>query len=138
MDSGLAALLSAAATTLVASMTTDSWDEVKVAFVRLWRRRPDQSQAVSADLAAARDDVVAARPDGDAQAGADLVTEWHSRLRRLVASDEELQEDLGRFVEEFRYLLGGHSGAGQIVMRAEASGSGRVNQAGRDLTVTSG
>jgi hypothetical protein len=138
MDPGLAALLSAAATTLVTSMTTDSWEQVKAAFVRLWRRRPEQAGAVSADLADARADVIAARAAGDGQAGADLVAEWQSRLRRLVTGDEELQDELKRFAGEFGHLLGGPGGAGRVVMRAEVHGPGRVNQAGRDQTVISG
>ena len=53
MDAGLVVLSSAAATTLVASMTTDSWEQVKAALVKLWRvRRPGQAEAVGADLAA--------------------------------------------------------------------------------------
>jgi hypothetical protein len=138
MDSGSAALLSAAAATLVTSMTTDSWEQVKAAFVRLWRRHAEQAEAVSADLADARSEVVTARAAGDEQAGADLVSEWQGRLRRLVAGDEELQGDLRQFTEEFRHLLGGHGEAGQVVMRAEVHGPGRVNQAGHDQTVISG
>ena len=134
MDSGLAVLLSAAATTLVTSMTTDSWEQVKTAFMRLWRR-PEQAKAVSADLDDARSDVVAARSAGDEQAETDLVTEWQSRLGRLVAGDEELQEALRRFAGQFRHLLDGHDRTGHVVMRAEVHGPGRVNQAGHDQTV---
>jgi len=138
MDSESAALLSAAAATLVASMTTDGWEQVKAAFVRLWRRRPEHAEAVAADLAEARSDVVAARAAGNGQAEADLVTEWQSRLRRLAAGDEALQDDLRRFTEDFRHLLAGHGAPGLVVMQAEVHGSGRVNQAGRDQTVTGG
>jgi hypothetical protein len=138
MDPGLAALSSAAATTLVASMTTDSWEQVKAALVRLWRRHPEQADAVGADLAAARSGVVAARAAGEELPEAELLAEWRSRLRRLVAGDEELQEDLRRFAEEFRHLLAGPDSAGQVVMRAEVHGPGRVNQAGHDQTVISG
>ena len=67
MDSDLAALLSTAATTLVKAMTTDSWEQVKAAFARLWRR-PEQAEVVSADLAEGRCEVVAGRAAGDEQA----------------------------------------------------------------------
>ena len=103
-----------------------------------WRRRPEHAEAVAADLAEARSDVVAARAAGNGRAEADLVTEWQSRLRRLVAGDEELQDDLRRFTEDFRHLLAGHGGPGLVVMRAEVHGPGRVNQVGRDQTVTGG
>lgn len=136
MDVGLAALSAAAATTLVTSMTTDSWEQVKAALVKLWRlRHPGQAKAVAADLTATRSGVVAARAAGDEQAEADLLAEWRSRLRRLVADDEQLQGELRRFTEEFGHLLSEPRGVSQVVMRAEVHGSGRVNQAGRDQTV---
>lgn len=138
MDAELAALLSAAATTLVTSMTTDGWDQVRTAFVKLWRRRPDHAAAVGADLAEARSSVIAAWAAGDGQPEAELVAEWRSRLRRLVADDEELQGDLRRFAEESRHPLGGSGGAGPVVMRAEIHGSGRVNQVGHDQTMIHG
>ena len=138
MDAGLVALSSAAATTLVVAMTTDSWEQVKAALVKLWRlRHPGQAQAVGADLTAARSGVVAARGASDEQAEADLLAEWRSRLRRLVADDEQLQDELRRFTERFRHLLSEPGGVSRVVMRAEVHGSGRVNQAGHDQTVTS-
>jgi hypothetical protein len=135
MDSGLPELMSAAATTLVAAMTTDSWQQVKAAFVRLWRRRPELAEAVSADLADARSAAIAAN---DEHVGAELVAEWQSRLRRLVVGDEELQNELRRFTEETGRLLGGRGDSNRISMKAEVHGSGRVYQAGRDQTVTDG
>jgi hypothetical protein len=136
MDLGLAALLSAGATTLVASMTTDSWEQVKAALVGLWRRRhPEQADAVSVDLAVARSGLVAARADGEEPPMAELLTEWQSRLRRLVTGDEELQQELRRFAEEFRHLLDAPDDAARVTMRAEVHGSGRVNQVGRDQIV---
>ncbi len=136
MDADLAVLWSAAATTLVTLMTTDSWGRVKVGFAGLWRRtRPGQAEAVEADLESARAAAVAARRDGDEEALAELAAEWRSRLRRLADSDEELQAEVRRLVEEFRPLLpGGQSGP--VVMVARASGGSRINQAGRDQTVT--
>jgi hypothetical protein len=138
MDANLAALSSAVATTLVKSMTTDSWEQVKAALVKLWHRQhPEQADAVSADLTASRSGIVAAQAAGDEQAEADLLAEWRSRLRRLVGDDEQLQDELRRFTEEFRHLLSEPRGVSQVVMRAEVHGSGRVNQAGHDQAVIS-
>jgi hypothetical protein len=138
MDANLAALSSAAATTLVTSMTTDSWEQVKSALVKLWHlRHPEQAKAVGDDLTASRSGVVAAQAAGDEQAEADLLAEWRSRLRRLADDDEQFQDELRRFTEEFRHLLSEPGGVNQAVMRAEVHGSGRVNQAGRDQTVIS-
>lgn len=137
MDADLAALWSAAATTLVTLMTTDSWERVKAGFAGLWRHaRPEQAGAVGADLEAAREAAVAARQDGDDDAVAELTVEWRSRLRRLAGSDAGLEAEVRRLVEEFRPLLPGGSPAVPVVMIARASGGSRVNQAGRDQTVT--
>jgi hypothetical protein len=136
VDGDLAALWSTAATTLVTLMTTDSWKRVKVGFAGLWRRaRLGEARAVEADLEAARAAAVAARRDGDEEAMAELAAEWRSRLRRLAGSDEVLRAEVWRLVEDFRPLLSGGP-ADPVVMIARASGGSRVNQAGRDQTVT--
>lgn len=128
----------AAASALVTSMATDGWEQVKAALVSLWRRRyPEQADAVGADLSAARSGVIAARAVGDEPSESELLTEWRSRLRRLVMGDEALQEELRRFAEGFRHLLSEPEGEGQVVMQAEVHGPGQVNQAGHDLTVIS-
>lgn len=88
MDGELAVLWSAAATTLVTLMTTDSWERVKAGFAGLWRHAsPGQAAAVEADLEAARTTAVAARRGGDEEAVAELAAEWRSRLRRLAGPD---------------------------------------------------
>jgi hypothetical protein len=136
MDADLAALWSAAATTLVTLMTTDSWQQVKAGFANLWRRaRPEQADAVEGDLEAARDAAVAALRDGDEEAKGELAAEWRSRLRRLAGTDESLQAEVRRLVEEYRPLMA-DGPAGPVVMVARASGGSRINQAGRDQTVT--
>ncbi len=139
MDPELAALSSAAATTLVALMTTDAWERVKAGFGGLWRRgHPERAGAAEADLEAARLEVVAARQAGDKQAELEVLGEWRSRLRRLIADDGELRDELRGLVEEFLPLAGRAGQGAKVVMRAEVSDSGRVNQAGRDQTVISG
>lgn len=129
------ALWSAAATTLVAAMTTDGWGEVKVRFADLWRRaHPGQAAAVEADLEMARVAAVTARRDGDEAAIEDLAAEWRSRLRRVAGSDGALQAEVRRLVEELRPLPPSEP-AVPVVMVAKASGRSRINQAGRDQTV---
>lgn len=142
MDAEVAVLCSAAATTLVTLMTTDSWKQAKAGFAGLWRRHQGQLAAlVEADLEAAAAAATAAQQAGDAQAttelNAELAAEWGSRLRRLVEADEQATAEVRRLVELFRPLLEGGA-AGPVVMIARASGGSRVNQAGRDQTVTGG
>jgi hypothetical protein len=135
MDPDLTGLAASAAKTLVASMTADSWEQVKTAFVRLWQRgHPGQAGAISAELDMARSDSAAARAAGDEHAEADILGEWRSRLGRLIRENEELQAELRRLVEEYR-LPDEPGGTSQVVLEATVHGSGRVNQAGHDQTV---
>lgn len=139
MDAELTALSSTAAATLVALMTTDAWGRAKAALVGLWRRRhPEQATAVEADLAAAQLEVAAARQVGDSSVEAELTSEWQSRLRRLVAGDEQLQAELALLVENLRPAVPDSGQAGSVAMRASACGRSRINQAGRDQTIISG
>jgi hypothetical protein len=136
MDADLAALWSSAATTLVTLMTTDSWLQVKAGFAGLWRRaRPGQADAVEADLESTRAAAVAVLRDGDEEAKGELAAEWRSRLRRLAGADKSLQAEVRRLVEEFRPLMA-DGPARPVTMIARASGGSRINQAGRDQTVT--
>jgi len=138
MEPELATLTTAAATTLIRLMTTDGWDRARAAIISLWRRvHPERAEAVDAELAAARREILAASDPQDEQAELDLVGEWRSRLRRLVAADPQLQQELRRFVEEFHPAVAeaGVTRIGPVRMQARADGHGRVYQAGRDQSV---
>jgi hypothetical protein len=137
VEADLADLWSTAATTLVALMTTDSWERARAGFAGLWRHhRPGQAEAVEADLEAARSSAVAAREVRDVETGPELTAEWRSRLRRAAGADAEFAAAVRRLVAELRPLVTVASPG--PVMTARASGSSRINQAGRDQTVTGG
>jgi len=115
----LTALAAAAATALVTAMAKEGWDTTRRGIVALWRRvRPGEGPAVEADLEAARAELVAARGHGAVHD--DLVTEWRSRLRRLLAEHPELA---GALSAELRLTGSGgpagdtvtHHGTGHIV-----------------------
>lgn len=132
MDSELTSLASTAATTVVNSLTTTAWEQATKALGALWRRaHPDRAETVEAELAEARDQLVAARDVGDDQVEADLLAAWRSRLRGLLATDPGLAEDLGRIVS----LLGSAAAEGRrqhighVDMRAEVSDYGKAYQA---------
>lgn len=139
-EQDVGSLAAVAAASLVQMMTADGWGQVKAAFVSLWRRvHPSQAEAVGAELEAARLEILAARQTGDEQAVLDdLAGEWRGRLRRLVAADVRLQEELLGLVEQIQPVLLDAGQVGPVTMRARASGSSRINQAGRDQTVTGG
>jgi hypothetical protein len=134
MDPELGKLVSTAATTLVAALTTGTWELAKQGLGSLWRRvHPDRAEAVEAELVEARDQLLAAHQTGDQQLEHDLVDEWQSRLRRLLATAPQLADELRRWNDQLQpALIEAGSQIGRLDMRARASGRGRVYQAGRD------
>ncbi|MGH3828216.1 MAG: hypothetical protein ACRDQX_13765 [Pseudonocardiaceae bacterium] len=140
MDSGLMALTSTATTTAVKLLTT-AWERATSAVSGLWRRvHPERVETVQAELEDSRAEVLAAREVGDEQVEQALVGEWCNRLRRLVATDPQLIDDLRQVVTELRSALAGADApqGATIAMQATTSDTSRVNQAGRDLYVTTG
>lgn len=141
VDAEFAALTSTAATTLVQLLTTAVWERATSAVVGLWRRvHPERAQVVEAELEDSRAAMLVARQVGDEQAERALVAEWQNRLRRLVAADAGVVEELAGVVAELRSVLtdADMTPGATISMRATAFGSSRVNQAGRDLHITTG
>lgn len=141
MDPELTALTSTAATTVVQLLATAAWEQARSAVGGLWRRvYPERTQTVQAELDETRTEVLAARQTGDEQVEQALVGEWHGRLRRLVAADPQLAEDLRRMVSQLQSVLADAvpPQVTTITMQATASGHSRVQQAGRDLHISMG
>jgi hypothetical protein len=141
MDPELAILTSTAATTVVQLLATAAWEQATSAVAGLWRRvHPERAQTVQAELEDSRTEVLAARQVGDEQVEQDLVGEWQGRLRRLVAADPQLVDELRRVVTQLRSALAETDPpqVTTITMHATTFGTSRVNQAGRDLHVTTG
>ncbi|GAB7111020.1 hypothetical protein JCM4814A_93380 [Streptomyces phaeofaciens JCM 4814] len=130
------AIVSSAATALVGAMTTETWQQARTALVAWWRRiRPQQASRVDAALVECRNRVQTARRAGDENAESQLVAAWRSRLNALLRDDPSLVDELRRLIdEEITPLLrhGDGSRTGSHEFRAEASGHGRVFQAGHD------
>jgi hypothetical protein len=141
VDPELAVLTSTAATTVVQLLATAAWEQAKSAVVGLWRRvHPERAEMVQAELEDSRAEVLAARQVGDEQIEQALVGEWQGRLRRLVAADPQLVDELRRVVAELRVALADADPrpSATITMQATTFGDSRVNQAGRDLHITTG
>jgi hypothetical protein len=141
MDAELTALASTAATTVVNLLATAGWEQAKAAVTRLWRRaHPERAETVQAELVECRTDVLAARQNGDEQFELALVGEWSTRLRRLVATDPALADELRQLVAQLSVVLADVDPArgATITMQASAFGHSRVNQAGRDLHINTG
>lgn len=141
MDPELTALTSTAATTVVQLLATAAWEQTASAVGGLWRRvHPERVETVHAELEDSRADMLAARQAGDEQVEQALVGEWQGRLRRLVAADPQLVDELRRVVAELGSALADADApqVATITMQATTFGNSRVHQAGRDVHVTTG
>ncbi|MGW6732604.1 hypothetical protein [Streptomyces sp. NPDC055013] len=120
-------------------MTTDAWQQARAAFVTWWRRiRPRQASRVDSALVESRNRVLTARRAGDDDAESHLVAAWGSRLTALLRDEPALADDLRQLIDEeiaplLRHKDGDRTGSHEF--RAEASGHGRVYQAGRDQNI---
>lgn len=139
VDAELTTLTATAATALVQQLTTDGWERVKSAVGTLWQRvHPERRDAVEAELIETRSGLLDSRETGNAQAEQDLISEWRSRLRRLMAADPTVASDLRHLVEQWTCLPcdTGETTIGRVDMRVRASGHSRVTMAGRDAYIT--
>ncbi|MBX9424654.1 MULTISPECIES: hypothetical protein [Streptomyces] len=136
MDAQMVELARVAGATVVTLMATDAWERTRDGVVALWRRvSPSRAEGVEGELEATRDDLLAARESGDDLTEQELREEWAGRLRRLLREQPEVAEELRRILAELDpepQDLGPRT----VQMHAEASGSGRVYQAGRDQHIT--
>ncbi|MFG2431637.1 hypothetical protein [Streptomyces sp. NPDC048590] len=135
MDAQLIELARTAGASVVTLMATDAWERTRDGLVSLFRRTdPSRAEGVQGELDAARDDLLSARDTGDELTEGELRDAWTGRMRRLLVERPDIAEDLRALLSE---LDPGAKDAPQGVhLRAEASGSGRVYQAGRDQHIT--
>jgi hypothetical protein len=138
VDLELTALMTTAATTLVNLLTTDGWERAKLAAGALWRRaHPERVEMIEAELGETRTAALCARQAGDKQSEQTLISEWNSRLQRLVAVDPSVVDKLRRLVKEWESSAstGGDTCIGRVDMRARATDHSRVTMAGRDIHI---
>ncbi|MFJ8864053.1 hypothetical protein ACIRD8_37385 [Streptomyces sp. NPDC102451] len=121
--------------TVVALMATDAWQQARTGIVALWRRfRPAQADEVDLALDETRSEALAVMGSGNRQGEADLVRDWDRRLRRLLAADPSVAEQLQQLLDEVRGQLSEAERAAvrPVVFHTHVSGQGRVYNAGRD------
>ncbi|MGK4583578.1 hypothetical protein [Kitasatospora sp. HPMI-4] len=135
MDSEIATLATKASTTVVALMATEGWQLARDGVVALWRRfRPEDAEIVGDELETSREELEADSGDGDTEA--QLRIEWQGRIRRFLRSDPAAAAELRRLLDELQPELRESTSIGEVHLRAEARGHGRVYQAGRDQHIT--
>jgi hypothetical protein len=130
----------AAGTALIGAMATDAWRQVRTRVVEWWRTaRPDQAEYVHRELTDAHTEVIEARQEDDEGREQDLITNWQVRLQMLLRANPALAEQLRVLLND--QLIPAlptreqHAVASQV-MKATATGHGRVYQAGRDQNIT--
>ncbi|WBB99577.1 MULTISPECIES: hypothetical protein [unclassified Solwaraspora] len=121
---------------LIQAIATDAWEKARDGAVALWRRvRPQQADAVAAELAEVREEVMAARRDGDTDAERGLVDDWQRKLQRLIRQDPAFAAELRRLLDDTLTPLlppADQQQVGSITMTANAKDNARVYQAARD------
>ncbi|WP_212912541.1 hypothetical protein [Streptomyces sp. TS71-3] len=136
MDPEITALAGTAGTTVVTLMATSAWEAARDGLVALWRKaRTGRADGIAEELEASREELLAARDTGDDATEAELTAAWQGRVRRLLVAQPELADELRAILDELNPRLP-ESPRHEIHMRAEASGNGRVYQAGRDQHIT--
>ncbi|MCX4550996.1 hypothetical protein OG204_12190 [Streptomyces sp. NBC_01387] len=117
-------------------MATDGWQQARESVLGLWRRvHPERVDAVGAELAEVRAELLAARRAGDEQTEAELAADWQRRLRRLLERDPSLGGELRRVLDEELGPLVPPPGPHSVTQRATVSGRGnRTFQAGGSIT----
>ncbi|MEU6505998.1 hypothetical protein [Streptomyces sp. NPDC046942] len=128
-------LAQTAGTTVVALMATDAWQRTREGVVALWRRvRPVQADEIGTALDETREEILVARREGDAAGAEDLERDWRRRLRRLLAADPSIAQELEDVLAQARASLpeDRRLPLPTVQLHAHASGHARVYQAGRD------
>lgn len=137
MGPEIADLARTAGTTVVTLMAGQAWESARAGVVALWQRfQPARAEAVGAELDATREDLLLARESDDPDTEAELTAEWQARVRRLLLARPEVAEELRRILAELNPPLPEAQPSVEVRLRAEASGNGRVYQAGRDQHIT--
>jgi hypothetical protein len=127
-------LAATGATTLIAAMASDLWEQVRNRVARLFGRGdPRQEAAVSERLDLAQRDLTAGP-----QPAPDLLREheieWRGALRLLLAQHPETQHELQRILAEYGQQVGGSSQLTEVHQDVRVEGHATAYTAGRDQT----
>ncbi|MFF9784223.1 hypothetical protein YWIDRAFT_07693 [Streptomyces sp. SceaMP-e96] len=99
MEAELATLAATGATTLVGLMVSEAWNQTRGRLARFFARG-DDTALPDEQLAASREELIAARDAADADTAADVEEEWRLRLRRTLRADPGAAEELRLLLDE--------------------------------------
>ena len=143
MDPELTALTTAAATTVVTLLTTDGWVKAKQVLGTLWQRvHPERAGRIEAAVVDTREDVLAARQRGDTAAEEQLVIQWESQLRALLAAKAEAADLLRELMKQelqpaLEASAGQQSVTNTITIRADARDHSQSFASGGNMIINS-
>ncbi|WP_066376582.1 hypothetical protein [Herbidospora mongoliensis] len=130
----------AAVTALVGAMATDAWQQSRTAVVAWWRKvRPEQADAVQAELETTQTQVLAARERADSDTEQALAGVWRLRLQHLLNEDPDIGPQLQHLLDEHltpALPAAEQARVQQIVINAHAHDQARQFIAGRDQHIT--
>ncbi|MFI0002219.1 hypothetical protein ACH4NR_18730 [Streptomyces globisporus] len=98
MEAELAALAASGATTLVGLMATEAWTQVRGRLARFLGRGEDD-EVIDAELEESREELIAARRNGDEDGAAAVAAEWRIRIRRALRDNPEAEQELRAILE---------------------------------------
>lgn len=99
MEAELTALAASGATAFVGLMVTEAWTQARGRVARFLARGEDVD-VIDAELEESREELIAARRNGDEDGAADVAAEWRIRLRRALRDNPEAAEELRGLLDE--------------------------------------
>jgi hypothetical protein len=86
---------------LVGAIATDTWPRIREAVTSLWRRvHPQGADDVGTELDELREQVLAARREGDTDTERAFEGAWQVRLQQLLRADPALAVEMRRVLDQ--------------------------------------
>jgi hypothetical protein len=131
-------IVAAFGTALVGAIATDAWQQAHEAVVGLWRRVHPQrvDDGIGAELEELREQVLAARRDGDAGTERALEGAWQLRLAHLLRADPALATELRRVLDQVLTPAldpAGQARVGTIIMTGSSHDASTFTQIGTQV-----
>lgn len=135
MDPVLVKLAMSAGGILVKAITTDGYELVRKAVLKLWRRHePERAEMIEQTLATTQAELAEAPEAEAAQVAQEFDAEWLAYFRALLRNHPEAADDVRAMVEELTPLIAGDAGqnARDITQTAHVRGGISI-QAGNSV-----